>query len=120
MTQIWDTAGQEKYKAICMHHFKNAVGAILIFDLTRPKTFENCVTWLQDFKMQAEEKAKIVLFGNKLDIVESNPIMRRVDKQEAENWARMNDALYFEGSAMKNKNIYEAIESLLEGIREPY
>ena len=115
MTQIWDTAGQEKYKAICMHHFKNAVGAILMFDLTRQKSFENCVTWLQDFRMQAEEHAKVVLFGNKLDIVETTPMMRRVDRQEAEAWAKANDALYFEGSAVKNKNLYEAIEALLEG-----
>ena len=115
MTQIWDTAGQEKYKAICMHHYKNAVGAIIIYDITRLKTFENCENWMTDFKMQANEKAKIVLFGNKLDVVETEPNMRRVEKSTAQEWATKHDLLFFEGSVMKNRNVYESIETLLEG-----
>ena len=117
MTQIWDTAGQEKYKAICMHHYKNAVGAIIIYDITRLKTFENCENWMTDFKMQANEKAKIVLFGNKLDVVETDPNMRRVERSTAQEWATKHDLLFFEGSVMKNRNVYESIETLLEGRR---
>ena len=76
MVQIWDTAGQEKYKAICMHHYRDAVGAILVYDLIRKNTFDHCVTWLQEFKMQAKENAKILLLGNKSDLIERDPIMR--------------------------------------------
>ena len=116
MTQIWDTAGQEKYKSICMHHYRDAIGAIMVFDLTRKKTFENCQTWLQEFKAQAHEKARVIVLGNKLDMIESEPEMRRVDKAEAEKWAAENDVMYMEVSALKNRNIYEAIEKLLEEI----
>ena len=37
--QIWDTAGQEKYKSITSHHYRKAVGALLVYDITRRNTF---------------------------------------------------------------------------------
>ena len=43
--QIWDTAGQEKYKSITSHHYRKAVGALLVYDVTRRITFENCIKW---------------------------------------------------------------------------
>ena len=116
MTQIWDTAGQEKYKSICTHHYKNAIGALVVFDLTRKKTFDNCVNWVADFLEKAHPKARIVMVGNKLDIVETDSLMRRVDKKEAEKWAEENMVTYMEVSTMKNVNVYEAIENLMDEV----
>ena len=47
---LWDTAGQEKYKSITSHHYRKAVGALLVYDVTRRITFENCIKWYKDFK----------------------------------------------------------------------
>ena len=116
MAQIWDTAGQEKYKAICAHHYRNAIGALIVFDLTRMKTFENCVNWFYEFKQKAHEKARVVVVGNKLDVVETDPLMRRVSKDLALKWAEDNDATYIEISTVRNLNVYEAIETLLDEV----
>ena len=116
MTQIWDTAGQDKYKAICKHHYRNAVGAIIVFDLTRHTTFENCAMWLEQFREEAHEKSCAIIVGNKLDIIETDPVMRRVEKREGLEWAKQNGVLYAEVSSITNKNVHDAVESLLEEI----
>ena len=44
--QIWDTAGQEKYRAITVAHYRKALGALIVYDITRRSTFENVKFWL--------------------------------------------------------------------------
>ena len=44
--QIWDTAGQEKYRAITVAHYRKALGALIVYDITRRQTFENVKFWL--------------------------------------------------------------------------
>ena len=115
MTQIWDTAATENFRNICMFHYRNAIGAIIIYDLTKPVTFAKCEEWLRDFREVAHEKAKVILVGNKLDRVEQDPSFRRVDAELVRRWASEHDVLHFEVSAAKNKHVYEAVEALLEG-----
>jgi len=45
-TQIWDTAGQERYKAITNAYYRGALGALLIYDVTKTETFEHLEKWL--------------------------------------------------------------------------
>ena len=45
--QIWDTAGEEKYKSVTSAYFRGAVGALLIYDITQKKSFENILDWMQ-------------------------------------------------------------------------
>ena len=123
MTQIWDTgnflltpAGQEKYRAICQNQYRDALGAILVFDLTRRQTFENCVAWLEEFRLNSLENSQIMIVGNKLDIVEISPDVRAVEKSEAQRFAEDNDGFYVETSAVSNKNVDEAFVDLLQEI----
>ena len=88
VTQIWDTAGQEKYKAICQNQYRDALGAVLVFDLTRFKTFQSCITWIEEFKTHGSENALILLVGNKKDLVDSNPDSRQVETHSAEMFAK--------------------------------
>lgn len=46
--QIWDTAGQERYRAITNTYYRGAVGALLVYDITKQKTFESVERWLQE------------------------------------------------------------------------
>ncbi|CAM9832193.1 unnamed protein product, partial [Discosporangium mesarthrocarpum] len=71
--QIWDTAGQERYRAITSSHYKRAAGALLVFDATSRKSFENATkVWLPELKNSAETFGTlldcIVLVGNKIDL----------------------------------------------------
>jgi len=51
--QIWDTAGQERFRAITNAYYRGAVGAIIVFDLTKSKSFENVQKWLAELKDNA-------------------------------------------------------------------
>eukprot|EP00439_Symbiodinium_sp_Y106_P016801 s10677_g2.t1 len=75
--QIWDTAGQERYRAITSSHYRRAVGALLVYDVTRNATFQNCLKWLEELRQNAEDNIIIMLVGNKLDLVEKDPTARQ-------------------------------------------
>ena len=53
-TQIWDTAGQERFKAITNTYYKGALGAIVVYDITKSKTFEGVKKWLQELRDNAD------------------------------------------------------------------
>ena len=69
--QIWDTAGQERFRAITNAYYRGAVGAIIAYDLTKSKTFENVQKWLNELKDNAEPNITVMLLGNKSDLVEN-------------------------------------------------
>ena len=45
--QVWDTAGQERYRAVTAAYYRNAVGALIVYDVTNRESFENCAKWLK-------------------------------------------------------------------------
>ncbi len=114
--QIWDTAGQEKYKSITSHHYRKAVGALLVYDVTRKLTFENCIKWYNELKINTEKECVICIVGNKCDLVEENPKRREVSTEEGREFARKNKTLFFEISARNNNNVVECFEELLQQI----
>lgn len=74
--QLWDTAGTEKYRAITVAHYRKALGALIVYDITKRQTFEHVQFWLESLLNQAEQNLCIMLVGNKLDIVQENPSKR--------------------------------------------
>merc|ERR1719401_2393900 len=96
--QIWDTAGQERYRAITSAHYRRAVGALLVYDVTKQATFQNCTRWMEELRQNAEPDIAIMLVGNKVDLVEKNPECRQVYYDSAAEWARQNDLLFAESS----------------------
>ncbi|RQM28791.1 hypothetical protein B5M09_008208 [Aphanomyces astaci] len=52
--QIWDTAGQERYRAITSAYYRGAVGALLVYDITKHPTFENVERWLKELRDHAD------------------------------------------------------------------
>ena len=68
--QIWDTAGQEAFQAITRTYYKGAIGAFLVYDITRKETFEHITKWLQEVKTNGSKSVCIVLIGNKEDLTE--------------------------------------------------
>ena len=114
--QIWDTAGQEKYKSITSHHYRKAVGSLLVYDVTRRITFENCIKWYKELKVFTDQECVICIVGNKLDLIEGNPNRREVSIEEGKNFAKKNKTLFFETSAKSNNNVVECFEELLQQI----
>ena len=116
--QIWDTAGQEKYKSITSHHYRKAVGALLVYDITRRITFDDCIKWYTELKNFTEKDCMICIVGNKLDIIQNNPKLREVTKEEGENFAKRNNTLFYEMSAKKFDEINRCFEDLIKKIYE--
>merc|ERR1712211_36727 len=66
--QIWDTAGQERYRAITSAYYRGAVGALLVYDISKQATFKNVERWLTELREHADNNIVIMLVGNKSDL----------------------------------------------------
>lgn len=66
--QIWDTAGQERYRAVTSAYYRGAVGAMLVYDITKRQTFDHLSRWLEELRGHADSNIIIMLIGNKCDL----------------------------------------------------
>ena len=65
--QLWDTAGQDRYRTIAKNYYKGSHGILLLYDVTKINSFQNIREWIQNIKEEVYEKAIIFLIGNKID-----------------------------------------------------
>eukprot|EP01017_Pseudomicrothorax_dubius_P042860 TRINITY_DN7053_c0_g2_i2.p1 TRINITY_DN7053_c0_g2~~TRINITY_DN7053_c0_g2_i2.p1 ORF type:complete len:203 (+),score=36.33 TRINITY_DN7053_c0_g2_i2:113-721(+) len=110
--QVWDTAGQEKYRSATKLFYKNASGAFVVFDLTNDMSFDKVEERLQEVYEQCGESCAVILVGNKRDLTNE----RAVPYDEACNFAESKGIPYFETSAKENINIQTIFVKLLEEI----
>ncbi len=97
--QIWDTAGQEKMKSIAHAYYKNATGAVLVFNIASKASFKNLPLWLAELKENVNNPdISIILLGNKADLLDQ----REVPEEEAKSYAEQNGFFYMEVSAKTN------------------
>jgi len=94
--QIWDTAGQERYRAITSAYYRGAVGALLVYDISKHATFENVERWLKELRDHAEANIVVMLVGNKSDLKHQ----RAVDTNEAMAFAEQHNLAFIETSAL--------------------
>ena len=81
--QIWDMAGQERYRAITSAYYRGAVGALLVYDITRQVTFDNVERWLKELRDHGDQSIIITLAGNKSDLQH----LRKVQTEKARAFA---------------------------------
>ena len=77
-TQIWDTAGQERYRAITHAYYKGAVGAIIVFDISKEDTFLNVQKWMEEIKNGAVSNIVVLLIGNKCDLDDQREVTKDI------------------------------------------
>eukprot|EP00919_Chromeraceae_sp_WS-2016_P019934 GHVR01047362.1.p1 GENE.GHVR01047362.1~~GHVR01047362.1.p1 ORF type:complete len:208 (-),score=44.28 GHVR01047362.1:77-700(-) len=114
--QIWDTAGQERYRAITAAHYRRAVGAVLVYDVTRKDTFDSLQNWLDELRGSAEPDVTIIVVGNKQDRCSADPNIREVTEREGKFWAERRGLLWVEASAVTSLNVKHIFETLLQEI----
>lgn len=102
--QIWDTAGQEKFRSIAKSYFRHAVGVVLVYDITDRKSFDDLSLWLNDVHSLCDPNASIIMIGNKLDMSSQ----RAVSTSEAQSFATNHQLSYIETSARGGDNVVEA------------
>jgi small GTP-binding protein len=106
--QIWDTAGQERFRSVSKAYFRNAVGAVLVFDLTQKGSFDELNMWINSLNSLCAPNAVIILVGNKLDLVDE----QCVSGSEAQEFAKRYNLEYMETSAKNGDNVTEAFVRL--------
>ncbi|KAI4347255.1 hypothetical protein L6164_008081 [Bauhinia variegata] len=110
--QIWDTAGQERFRAITSSYYRGALGALLVYDITRRETYESVRKWLQELREFGSEHMVVVLVGNKCDLGQS----REVEKEEGKGFAENERLFFMETSALQNVNVEEAFMQMITKI----
>ena len=97
--QIWDTAGQEKYRGLIPSYIRNAALIFLIYDISSKESFNNLTQWIEF--INSYEKTKIVLCGNKIDLENE----RKVNREQGEEYSNQNNfSLFMESSAKTGFN----------------
>ena len=114
--QIWDTAGQDRFRSITKNYYKGAHGIILLYDVTSLKTFENVKNWVSQIKEEVSDKVTIILVGNKIDNVQN----RKVTTEEGEKMAKECGIEFFETSAKSGENIDNTFNHLVKKTVEIY
>jgi small GTP-binding protein len=113
---LWDTAGQEKYRSLGKHFYKDSFIVLLVYDVTLRQSFENLKKiWLEDITNFGEEYKVLAIVGNKCDLYEKEV----VSEEEARQFAKENDAIYMNVSAKKGTNIKELFNACFQKYLEP-
>lgn len=111
--QVWDTAGQESFKSITRAYYKGSIGALLIFDITNEKSFDDLGNWLYEIKNHSHQKLNIMLVGNKKDLASE----REVSEEKAAKFAKDNGFLgYIEISALSGENVEQPFMELTHDV----
>jgi len=115
--QLWDIAGQERFGHMTRVYYKEAVGALVVYDVTRPGTFEAVKKWKADLDENlstTERPLPVVLLANKCDLNE-----QRLDSSKMEAYIKDNGFIgWYETSAKEDINITKAVKALVSHILE--
>lgn len=108
-----DTAGQERYRSLTTSFFRDAMGFLLVFDLTKESSFINVRHWIEEIQSNAySENVDLILVGNKSDLEAE----RVISKVQALELAEQNHIRYIETSALENRNVEDSVKLLLETV----
>ncbi|KAH7647906.1 Rab11 [Cryptosporidium xiaoi] len=110
--QIWDTAGQERYRAITSAYYRGAVGALLVYDISKRSSFENVERWLKELRDHADPNIVVLLVGNKSDLKN----LRTVTQEEACSFSEKEGMACMEASALNSSNVDQAFHRILSEI----
>ncbi|KAF9597342.1 hypothetical protein IFM89_017245 [Coptis chinensis] len=110
--QIWDTAGQERYRAVTSAYYRGAVGAMLVYDMTKRQSFDHVARWLEELRGHADKNIVIMLIGNKSDL----GTLRSVSTEDAKEFAQRENLFFMETSALEATNVETAFLTVLTEI----
>ncbi len=112
--QVWDLAGQPRFESVRQGFYRGARGGLLLYDVTRRRTFLNVDDWKNEAFKNLEKEIPLILVANKVDLVDS----RVVTTEEGEAYAKENGFLYVESSALTGENVEEAYANLCKKMIE--
>ena len=113
---LWDTAGQEQYRSLGRHFYKDSYVIILVYDITNRESFENLkVVWYEDLLKYNEKYTILAVVGNKSDLYENE----KVSEEEGRNYAKEINAIFMLVSAKNGDNINNLFKDIVNLYWEP-
>mmetsp|Transcript_3589 Transcript_3589/g.10502 ORF Transcript_3589/g.10502 Transcript_3589/m.10502 type:complete len:213 (+) Transcript_3589:94-732(+) len=104
--QLWDTAGQERFRSLIPSYIRDAAAAVVVYDITRRKSFDGIRRWVEEVRNERGESALIALVGNKSDL---SP-QREVKEDEGRQLAKELGILFAETSAKLGNGVKELFQ----------
>ncbi|ETO32611.1 rab family small GTPase [Reticulomyxa filosa] len=139
--QIWDTAGQDRFRAVTTAYYRGAMGIVLVYDITEEQSFLNVQSWVSSIQEHAADDIPIVLVGNKCDKIEDRvfkttffsydlhfcvhnyffhhlkmQLMQVIPKETGKQMADEYHMRFYETSAKNDVNVKEAFTNLARDI----
>ena len=111
---FWDTAGQEQFNAINTMYYQNAVGALLVYDVTISETFEKVKDWVRTLQEMVGKNITFVIAGNKFDLSDKNMIEKNDEK--VNSYCEKQKCKHFYTSAKTGFNLNDAFDSLINSV----
>lgn len=109
---IWDTAGQERFHALGPIYYRDANGALLVYDITDRDSFTKVRHWVKELRKIVGKNIILAIAGNKCDMQKN----RQVDEAEAEEYAKSVGAIHLLCSAKTGKNVEQTFLELTKGM----
>jgi small GTP-binding protein len=117
--QIWDTAGQEKFRSITRRFYRDCAGALLVYDLLSEDSFSSLGQWLEDARQEARDDLVAVVLENKLDLLkEKGEEVRAVSIEKVEEFAETHNLRQWEVSAKTGEGLGEAFDHLVSELEK--
>lgn len=101
-----------RYRAVTSAYYRGAVGAMLVYDITKRQTFEHIPRWLEELRGHADKNIVIILIGNKCDLEDQ----RDVPTEDAKEFAEKEGLFFLETSALEATNVEDAFLTVLNEI----
>lgn len=111
---IWDTAGQERFHPLGPIYYRDANGALLVYDITDKESFTKVKNWMKELRKIVGNDILVCIVGNKCDLEKS----RQVSDAEAEEYAASVGAAHFKTSAKTGRGVEEAFLHLAKSMLE--
>jgi len=92
---IWDSAGQERFRSIAKCYYKGAKGAFVVFDVTRPESFENTEKWIDELMNNGDKDLIIYVIGNKIDLEDQRKISFELARNKTQSRSILNNLILY-------------------------
>lgn len=101
--EIWDTAGQERYRSLAPMYYRAAAAAVVVYDITKRDSYNGARSWVKELQKRGDANVVIAIAGNKRDM----EAKRKVETEEAAQYAKEQNLVFLETSAKENVNVRE-------------
>lgn len=114
--QIWDLAGQERFKFLQEKFLKGAQGILFVYDVSRVESLESAIDWFYEVEKVLKRPVPVIVLGNKIDTIADDKRGHLPKELKLEAWGKKNVFPILNTSAKTGENVDQAFDSLITGI----